>query len=86
MQIVTGELEPYTDELLASDGDRDDLEDGEDVELDGLSPAGLEARLEHRVAVHEWLVNGLIVVFFSNHDFHVYNIPNSFFTFLQVQM
>ena len=86
MEIVTGELEPYTDEPLASDGERDDLEDGEDVDLDGLTPAGLEARFEHRVAVHEWLVNCLIFFFFSNRDFHVYNLPNSFFTFSQVQM
>ena len=85
MEIVTGELEPYTDEPLASDGEFDNLNDGEDVDLDGLSPAGLEDRFEHRVAVHEWLVNCLIVFFFSNRDFHVYNIPNSFFTFSQVQ-
>ena len=66
MEILTGELEPYTDEPLASDGERDDLEDGEDVDLDGLTPAGLEARFEHRVAVHEWLVNCLIVFFFES--------------------
>ena len=66
MEIVTGELEPYTDEALASDGERDDLEDGENVDLDGLTPAGLEARFEHRVAVQEWLVNCLIVFFFES--------------------
>ena len=68
MEIVTGELEPYTDEALASNGECDDLEHGEDVDLHGLTPAGLEARFEHRVAVHEWLVNCLIVVVFFNHQ------------------
>ena len=79
MEIVTGELEPYTDEPLASDGELDDLEDGEDVDLNSLTPAGLEARFEHRVAVQEWLVNCLIVFFFriAIFMFIIYQIHSS---------
>ena len=78
MEIVTGELEPYTDEPVASDGERDDLEDGEDVDLDGLTPAGLETRFEHRVAVQEWLVNCLTVSFrIAIFMFIIYQIHSS---------
>ena len=55
LEVDTGELEPYQDEPLASDGERDVGED-EEADIDGLTPAVLEARLERRVAVHEWLV------------------------------
>ena len=49
LEIVTGDLEPQQDEPLASDG--------EDADLDGLTPVVLEARFEHRIAVCQWLVN-----------------------------
>ena len=52
MEIVTGDLEPYTEEPLESDGESVLGEDA-DVDLDELTTTGLEARLEHRVAAHE---------------------------------
>lgn len=53
MEIVAGELELYTDELLVSDGKRGEGEDSKDTDINGLTPTVLEARSEQRVAVHE---------------------------------
>ena len=50
-----GEIEPYTDEPLASDDDGEarELEDAVD-DPDGLAPPVLEARFDRQVAVSEW--------------------------------
>lgn len=53
--------EPYQDEPLASDGGESD--DDEETDIDGLTPATLEARFEKRIPVQEWLVNLSINLF-----------------------
>ena len=52
LEVVTGEIEPYVDEPLASDDDHDADEDSE-ADQDGLTPSVLEGRFERQVAVRE---------------------------------
>jgi len=58
VEVLTGELEPYQDEPLASDGETDGGEENEEADIDGLTPTVLEARFERRVTAREWIVNG----------------------------
>ena len=55
VEVVTGEHAPYQEEPLASF--REQGEESEDADHDGLTPSVLETRFERRVAVSEWLVN-----------------------------
>ena len=52
VEVVTGKIEPYQDEPLASD--RDEEEEGEDADHDGLTPSVLEARFDGRLPIIEW--------------------------------
>jgi len=46
LEVLTGELEPYQDELLATDGKTDGTEENEEADMDGSTPTVLEARFE----------------------------------------
>ena len=56
--VVYSQITPYEDEPLAADDreDRERTDDGEEADVDGLTPAVLEARYEKEVAVNSWLV------------------------------
>ena len=54
IEVVYSQYTPYQDEPLAEDDEEDDQD--EEVDLDGLSPAGLESRFERTVAVNSWFV------------------------------
>lgn len=54
IEVVYSQYTPYQDEPLAEDDEEDDQ--GEEVDLDGLSPAVLESRFERTVAVNSWFI------------------------------
>ena len=58
VEVVYSQITPYEDEPLAADDgeDRETTDDGEEADVDGLTPAVLEARYEKEVAVNSWLV------------------------------
>ena len=58
VEVVYSPITPYEDEPLAADDgeDRERTDDGEEADIDGLTPAVLEARYEKEVAVNSWLV------------------------------
>ena len=61
--VVYAQITPYQDEPLEENGERN-----EEVDLDGLTPAVLEARYEREVSVESWYA--LFIVFLCTHFFH----------------
>ncbi|KAL9976616.1 hypothetical protein ACROYT_G013938 [Oculina patagonica] len=51
LELATREPEPYQDKPLVRESK---VDESEETDLDGLTPADLEARFERRVAVCEW--------------------------------
>ena len=62
--VVHAQIAPYQDEPLAED-DEENGERNEEADLDGLTPAVLEARYEREVFVESWYA--LFIVFLCTH-------------------
>jgi len=58
VEVVHSQITPYEDEPLAADDgeDRERADDGEEADVDGLTPAVLKARHEKEVAINSCLV------------------------------
>ncbi|XP_068689962.1 uncharacterized protein [Montipora foliosa] len=52
--VVYAQITPYQDEPLAEEDDEENGERNEEEDLDGLTPAVLEARYEREVSVESW--------------------------------
>ena len=66
--VVYAQITPYQDEPLAEEDDEENGERNEEADLDGLTPAVLEARYEREVSVESWYA--LFIVFLCTHFFH----------------
>ena len=56
VEEIHGQITPYEDEPLADSEAAAGTEENEETDLDGLTPAVLEARYEREIAVSSWLV------------------------------
>ena len=57
VEEIHGQIMPYEDEPLADDSKAAaGSEENEETDLDGLTPAVLEARYEREIAVSSWFV------------------------------
>ena len=52
VEEIHGQITPYEDEPLAAAGSEENVE----TDVDGLTPAVLEARYEREIAVSSWFV------------------------------
>ena len=52
--VVYGQITLYQDEPLTEDDDKENGEQNGEADLDGLTPAVLEARCEREVSVESW--------------------------------
>ena len=57
VEEIHGQITPYQDEPLADDSEAAaGTEENEETDLDGLTPAVLEARYEREIAASSWFV------------------------------
>ena len=57
VEVIYSQVTPYEDEPLADvETDAETDEDEEETDLDGLTPAVLEARYEREILVDSWYV------------------------------
>ena len=57
VEVVVSQITPYEDEPLAEvDDDRETVEENQEADEDGLTPAVLEARYEREITVNSWFV------------------------------
>lgn len=57
VEVILTQVTPYEDEPLADiEEDAETVADDEETDVDGLTPAVLEARYERETAVNSWFV------------------------------